>query len=311
MAKAIEVDHFSKKYRTGIWSKPFDAVHDLSFSVNSGSVIGFLGPNGAGKTTTIGAILGLLTPSGGQIRVFGEEPNAATVRPRIGHVSEVHPSYPSLTAKEQLTFLGRLSNISESQLSSRVEEVLSQVQLEDTGKKIAKTFSKGMTQRLGLAQALLHKPELLILDEPTTGLDPEGRHLFMDIVREEAKSGHTVFFSTHILTDVEELCDKVIIIKGGQLIKELDLSKRAGDGGWEISFSDPSGKAKLLLQEAQLKVVPSSTGVLVVTLSESEKSKMLSRLVEAGADIHSMNQRAESIEQVYLSLVGSGNNESN
>lgn len=309
MAPAIEVERFSKQYRTGFRSKPFEAVSDLSFSVPRGSVVGFLGPNGAGKTTTIGAMLGLLTPSAGTIRIFGERPDAPSVRKRVGHVAEVHPVYQTSTAREQLHYLGRLSGIAEPELRKRIDDILDRVNLGDTGKKIARKFSKGMIQRLGLAQALLHDPELLLLDEPTTGLDPEGRRLFLDVVSDEAAKGRTIFFSTHILSDVEGVCSRAIVVKQGRLVGDLDLAgSMKAERSWNVRFRDASGRASEVLRSRGRVVEPLPDGLCSVCLPDPEKSSAVSELVSVGAEIDSMTAKTESVEQLYLALMRDGEN---
>ena len=171
---------------------PVYAVKNLALSVPRGAVVAFVGPNGAGKTTTIHTVLGFLTPNAGQVRLFGQPPGPAALR-RVGYQSEIFHTYPFYKAREALRYYGRLSGMSRRAIDAAVPPLLARMGLEGAANRAVATFSKGMTQRLGLAQAMLHDPELLILDEPTSGLDPEGRRLVLDIIRRKKRRGAPCF----------------------------------------------------------------------------------------------------------------------
>lgn len=196
------------------------AVDDLTIRVNKGEVYGFLGKNGAGKTTSIKMVLGLLGITSGDIRVFGSDARDPKERARIGFAPEKAAFYDYLTTYETLQFLGGLSGLRGKEFDARIHDVLRMVSLEHETHNLVKTFSKGMGQRLGIAQSLLGNPDLLIFDEPTTGLDPFGRSFFKQLIKNLKAEGKTVFFSSHQLLDVQEICDRVGVIHHGKLVYE-------------------------------------------------------------------------------------------
>ena len=187
-------------------------LHGVSFSVEKGEIYGFLGPNGAGTTTTRKSILGLIHPESGCIKIFGEQGLSLESKKRIGFMPENTYLYKHLTGREFLRFNGSFFGLSGKQLDDRVDELLKDVGLEQAGNKLLKTYSKGMLQRVGLAQSIINKPELLFLDEPMSGLDPIGRKMVKDLIVKLRDQGTTVFFNTHILADVESICDRISII---------------------------------------------------------------------------------------------------
>jgi ABC-2 type transport system ATP-binding protein len=210
---AIEIRGLTKIYRSGFTRRQIHAVRDLNLTIEQGSVVAFVGPNGAGKTTTIHSVLGFLKPDRGAVLVLGRPAQDTTTRGLIGYQSEIFRSYRFHTAWQALQFYGRLSGMPDEQLNNAIPELLIRLGLKEAMHRRVGTFSKGMTQRLGLAQALLHQPELLILDEPTSGLDPEGRKLVAELIIQEKAKGRTIFLSSHILSDVERVCDRVLMIR--------------------------------------------------------------------------------------------------
>ena len=206
------------------------AVDGLSLSLAPGEVMGFLGTNGAGKTTTIKMLLGLLAPSAGSIKVFGGSPSDPRVRARIGYMPEIATYYPYLNACELLSFYGGICGLDSSTVKRRTGELLEAVGLADAAKRPLKTYSKGMLQRAGIAQALLNDPDLLVLDEPFTGLDPLARIRFRELLLGLRKSGKTVFFSSHELGETELICDRVAIMKKGRCVYHGPVKAIAGDG---------------------------------------------------------------------------------
>lgn len=193
------------------------ALAGLSLSVNQGEIFGFLGPNGAGKTTTMNVLLGFVNPSAGDAYLFGVNVRDPIARQRIGYLPELTYYYKFLTAEELLRFYARIFKIPSAEAESRIERVLKLVELDHARKRPIKTYSKGMQQRVGLAQALINHPDLLILDEPTSGLDPLGRMKVREIIQRLKEEGKTVFFSSHELGEVETVCDRVAILHDGQL----------------------------------------------------------------------------------------------
>lgn len=193
------------------------ALNGLDMEVFSGEVFGFLGPNGAGKTTTMNVLLGFVQPTGGTASLFGIDVRQPIARQRIGYLPEMTYYYKFLTAEELLRFYAKIFGLSRAESERRIDETLKLVELESARKRQIKTYSKGMQQRVGLAQALINNPDLLILDEPTSGLDPLGRMKVRDIIQRLKNEGKTVFFSSHEMGEVETVCDRVAIIASGDL----------------------------------------------------------------------------------------------
>ena len=206
------------------------AVDGLSFALGHGEIMGFLGTNGAGKTTTIKMLLGLLRPTAGKVSVLGGDPACSATRAKIGYMPETAYYYPYLNAIELLEFYGGICGLDSRTIKSRTEKLLVDVDLADAAKRPLKTYSKGMLQRAGIAQALLNDPELLVLDEPFTGLDPLARIHFRELMRSLRDQGKTIFFSSHELGETELLCDKVAIMKKGKCIYQGEVKSLAGDG---------------------------------------------------------------------------------
>jgi ABC-2 type transport system ATP-binding protein len=201
------------------------AVKGLNLSVHPGEVFGFLGPNGAGKTTTMNVLLGFIPPTAGDAFIFGVSVREPIARQRIGYLPELTYYYKFLTAEETLRFYGRLFRIPKQELERRIDSVLQLVELEHARKRPIKTYSKGMQQRIGLAQALINNPDLLILDEPTSGLDPIGRMKVREIIQRLKNEGKTVFFSSHELGEVETVCDRVAMLQLGELKAEGNVQQ--------------------------------------------------------------------------------------
>ena len=241
---AIEILGLEKTYMVGFWRKrPKRALLPLHLTVNEGEVFGFLGPNGAGKTTTLKVLMGLVFPSGGTARILGHMWTDPQVKAQIGFLPEQPYFYDYLTAHELLDYYGQLSGVPAKDRKRRVEEVLARVGLTDVRGVQLRKFSKGMLQRAGIAQAILHDPKLLFLDEPMSGLDPLGRREVRDLIEQLKREGKTVFFSTHILSDAEALCDRVAIIHKGEL---------RGVGAVEDLTATVQGKVEVVWQGTQL-----------------------------------------------------------
>jgi len=206
------------------------AVDDLSLSLSEGEVVGFLGTNGAGKTTTIKMLLGLVRPTSGSVSVFGGDPADPATRAKMGYMPEIAYYYPYLNARELLSFYGGLCGMDRRTIRARTDELLETVGLADAAKRPLKTYSKGMLQRAGIAQALLSDPPLLVLDEPFTGLDPLARIHFRELMRSLRDRGKTIFFSSHELGETELLCDRVAIMKHGRCFYQGPVRQLAGEG---------------------------------------------------------------------------------
>ncbi len=226
MNNVVELKNLSVTYRARGAGQPAKvAVKDLSLRVGAGEVFGFLGPNGAGKTTTMNVLLGFVNATGGEARLFDVNVRDPIARQRIGYLPELTYYYKFLTAEELLRFYAQIFGLARAEADRRIGQLLKLVELEHASKRPIKTYSKGMQQRIGLAQALINNPDLLILDEPTSGLDPLGRMKVREIIQRLKNEGKTVFFSSHELGEVETVCDRVAIIAGG----ELKVEGRVGE----------------------------------------------------------------------------------
>ncbi len=217
MTAAISTEKLGKIYRVGFFMRKVEGLRDLDLQVQPGEAFGFIGPNGAGKTTTIKILMGLQGATTGTARIFGEDCTNANTRRRVGFLPERPYFYEHLTAREVLHFYGQLFEMPIELRRERVRVLLERVKLTRFADVTLAKYSKGMLQRVGLCQALLHDPELIVLDEPMSGLDPVGRALVRDLILEQREAGKTVFFSSHILSDVEAICDRVAILVDGQL----------------------------------------------------------------------------------------------
>ena len=221
---AIEIRGLHKSYSQGWFSKQaVDAVQGLTLEVRPGEIWAMAGPNGAGKTTTLHCLLGLLSPDQGEIRVFGKDPRNPEARRTLGFQSEIFFSYPYRQAEDALRFYGQLSGLKDPDLQHRVDRALDLLGLAGVRHQLLGGFSKGMMQRIGLAQSLLHDPNLIVWDEPSTGLDPEGRRLVADLASKFRAQGKTVLLSTHILSDIERVCDHIAIINKGRMLLSVEM----------------------------------------------------------------------------------------
>ena len=213
----IEARELTKVFRD-FWRRPkVKAVTDVSFDVRPGEVFGLLGPNGSGKSTTIKMILGLLHPTRGNLRVLGRSPREVKAKERVGYLPEESYLYPYLTSQETLDFYGKLFDLNRRERRERTEQLLEMIGLRHARNRVVGEFSKGMARRIGLAQALINDPNLVILDEPTSGLDPLGTRQVKDLILHLAKRGKTILLSSHLLGDVEDVCDRIVILYGGQV----------------------------------------------------------------------------------------------
>src|SRR5581483_6354902 len=250
---AIEIKGLAKTYSTGFWKKQTHlALQGLNLNVESGETFGFLGPNGAGKTTTLKLLMGISFPTAGTATILGKHFLDPEVRKKIGFLPEQPYFYDYLSAPELLDYYAALSGLSRPDRAKRIGPVLERVGLGDVGKKQLRKFSKGMLQRVGIAQAIIHDPEILFLDEPMSGLDPLGRHEVRELIQSLKDEGKTIFFSTHILSDAEALCDRVAVIHKGEL---------RGVGVVNDLRSNVAGKSEVIWEGAE--ALPAVRSLLV------------------------------------------------
>ncbi|MFA6596285.1 MAG: ABC transporter ATP-binding protein [Ignavibacteriaceae bacterium] len=303
MQKIIEVKNLTKKF------KSLTAVNNLDLNVYRGDIFGFLGPNGAGKSTTIRMLMTLINPSSGSIKIFDKslKQNRNEILKKIGAIVEKPDFYGYLSAYKNLEILGQISGCDTS--NKRIMEVLELVGLEKRYKSKVKTFSHGMKQRLGLGQALLHNPELIILDEPTTGLDPQGmkeiRELILHLSKEEQK---TIFLSSHILAEVELVANRMIIINKGTTVVEGTVQELLNATNLKVTFEvDEIERAKKILSETQWqKKIESFGDYQILFLLEKEEIAFLNKFfVEQGILVHSIVPK-RSLEEYFLNLTEKG-----
>ena len=289
---ALEIKGLSKIFR-GKKKTEVNALTGLDLQVLSGEVFGFLGPNGAGKSTTIKTVMGQVKPSSGEAYVFGVPVDSASARLRIGYLPENPAFYDFMTAREYLLFVGKAYGMAPDLIGKRSAEVLALMELSQAADRPIRGYSKGMVQRLGLAQALLHDPDLYILDEPMSGLDPLGRALVKEIIKDLKSRGKTVFFSTHITADVEVVCDKVgVIVKGRlQTVDSVDVLLSSGIEGYIIQL----GRAG---------------GVTEEVFVERERLKAyLEGIVASDSTIERIEPKRKDLEAFFLDIVARENNE--
>ena len=274
---AIEILGLEKIYSVGFWRKRLKrALHPLHLSVEDGEIFGFLGPNGAGKTTTLKLLMGLVFPTAGSARILGRDWNDPSVKAEIGFLPEQPYFYDHLTAHELLEYYAQLSGVPAGQRKNRVEEALHKVGLRDVKGLQLRKFSKGMLQRVGIAQAILHDPKLVFFDEPMSGLDPVGRREVRDLMEQLKHEGKTVFFSTHILSDAEALCDRVAIINQGEL---------RGIGAVEDLTSSVQGKIEVVWQgtllPASIKALGAECHLTADTVRAIVDEKLQDAMIDA------------------------------
>ena len=280
------------------------ALQDLDLKIERGSVFGLLGPNGAGKTTLAKLLLGIASPTRGRATVLGSPPGDVRAKARIGYLPENH-RYPShLTGEQVLHYFGRLSGMDSSTRARRVEGLLHRVRMEEWRRVRVSRYSKGMMQRLGMAQAILNEPDLLILDEPTDGVDPIGRREIRDLLLEQRERGATVFLNSHLLSEIERVCDRVAILKDGRMVREGrvdDLTRTRS--GYEIIVRALKPEVIPALHAA----VPDVTVVenrLEAATDEEGLNRLIDALRQRGVVITAVLPGRESLEEVFVKVIG-------
>ena len=298
----LEVIGLRKVFHIGFFRKRVEAVKRASFSVKRGEIFGLLGPNGAGKTTTIKSILRLIFPTEGEIRIFGRSADDREAARRVGYMPENPYVYQYLKPLEFLDLCGRLTGIPKVERSQRAEEMIDKVGLRHAVDRPIGKFSKGMMQRVGLAQALLHDPELLVLDEPMSGLDPIGRKEVRDVLLEQRARGKTLLFTSHILSDVELLCDRVVIMQRGEITSEGQVSDLLESAGRrvEIRLSRASEALKAALASRAV-VVDDGAGHLTLRADGDQVVDEILRISNAaGARLDALVPERQTLEALFL-----------
>jgi ABC-type multidrug transport system ATPase subunit len=293
----IETRALTKRYGDAIV-----AVDDLALRVRRGEVYGFLGPNGAGKTTTLRMLLGLVRPTSGQAAVLGAAPGSPEGLARIGALVEAPAFYPYLSGRDNLRVLAGHAGVGED----RVEAVLAEVRLSDRADDRSATYSLGMKQRLGVAAALLKDPELLILDEPTNGLDPAGMAEMRDFMRSLGEGGRTLVLSSHLMGEIEQVCDRVWVIRDGSLVAEGTVEQLRGRAGLRVRAEPLSEAARVVEAIPAVDAVTSVDGVLDVAVDTAQAPVINRALVEAGIAVSALYPQKASLEDVFLELTTNG-----
>ena len=305
---AVEINDLSKDYETGFWrKKKVRALDNLTLNVRPGQIFGFLGGNGAGKTTTIKVLMRLMSPTEGSARILGRDISDVTMHNRIGYCPENPYFYDYLTANELMDYFGRLFGYDAATRKRKSDELLTAVGLEPAAwKRQLRKYSKGMLQRVGLAQALINDPEIVFLDEPMSGLDPVGRREIRELIAGLREKGVTVFMSTHILSDIEALCDEVAILRGGKLAasgKLSDLLTKAGEQrALEISVNGVSADAVRDKVDfiAGATITSKPSGAVIEVLDESDVEAALKIVRDAGGHLISIQPVKQSLEELFV-----------
>jgi ABC-2 type transport system ATP-binding protein len=295
----IEISELCKTFTIGIRGLKFQALQGVDLKVQPGSSFGFLGPNGAGKTTTIKILAGLIFQTSGKATIFGGSPSVPQVRRRLGYLPENPAFHDHLTAREVLGFACELHQYPRASRRSRIAEMLDIVKLSHAADTAVRRFSKGMVQRLGIAQACIHDPELIILDEPMSGLDPIGRRDMKELMLDLSRRKKTLFFSTHIISDVEEICDEAAIVIGGRIVRSGSVKEMLSSEAREVevlavdvppAFEDPSA-------------VQHGSAVAFTAADHQAARELVERLWSQGARVMSMKVKKYGLESVFMQEV--------
>lgn len=309
MDHVIEIKNLTKDYEVGFWrKKKVRALDDLSLTVERAEIFGFLGANGAGKTTTIKLLMRLMFPSSGAARILDADISDVKMHGRIGYCPENPYFYDYLTARELLNYFAQLFGIGSVERRTRVADLLRRVGLDEKSwDKQLRKFSKGMLQRVGLAQALINQPEIVFLDEPMSGLDPVGRREIRELIADLRTNGTTVFMSTHILSDIEALCDRVAILRGGRLaaVGKLDelLSQSGEEQIFEVNLTNVSAAAlqSELVNLPNVSVSAVTNGARVQTRDEKQIDKILQAARTHNGKLVSVQPVRQSLEELFVS----------
>ncbi len=296
----LEVRDLAKTFRIGFFRKRVDAVRGVSFLVRPGEIFGLLGPNGAGKTTTIKTLLRLIFPTRGEIRLFGA-PVHREAMARVGYMPENPYVYQYLKPLEFLDLCGRLTGMERGKREARSRELIERVGLGYAIDRRIGKFSKGMMQRIGLAQAILHDPELLILDEPMSGLDPIGRKEIRDLLLEQRHAGKTLVFTSHILSDVELLCDRVVILRRGRVAAEGKLSELLQGDVAQVEIEVVGGRSIAnALSDVEEATIHQAESRLLITVPEAAHREVLRRVLDTDASVVAVRPHRRSLESLFM-----------
>jgi len=301
---AIVVERLTKSYKPAWpWERPSTVLSDVSLSVTQGEIFGFLGHNGAGKTTTMKILMGLLRATSGCFQLLGVSGDNVAVRARIGYLPESPYFYDYLTAEEFLAFYGKLAGLDRETIQKRIPQLLERVSLTEARHRQLRKFSKGMLQRIGLAQAIIHDPELVILDEPMSGLDPIGRKEVRDLILGLRDQGKTVFFSTHIISDVEMICDRVGILARGKMLalgRIEDLVNEHVAQSVEVVCDGVVGDSLSDVKQLASRILQRGDRCLIILPGQDHLEEILAALRQSGGKLVSVIPHKDSLEEIFL-----------
>jgi ABC-2 type transport system ATP-binding protein len=307
MTPAIKIEELTKDYAIGFWRRrSYRALDRLSLEIEPGEVFGFLGPNGAGKTTTLKLLMQLIYPTSGRAEILGRPVGDVAMRRRIGYLPENPSFYDYLTAEELLNYFGELFGFGAADRRKRVSALLDRVGIGAERRLQLRKFSKGMIQRVGIAQTLLNDPEVIFLDEPMSGLDPLGRRDVRSLILELRDQGRTIFFSSHILADAEALCRRVAVVAGGRLVAAGRLSDMLAFQvqGWELVMSNITPEKLARVRSSVRRTTEISAGRYALELSlDQAPDRVLSELAAAGASLVSLNPMRDTLEDFFMRRV--------
>ena len=307
MPAAIQIEELTKDYAVGFWRKrPYRALDRLSLQIDPGEVFGFLGPNGAGKTTTLKLLMQLIFPTSGRAEILGRPVGDLRTRQRIGYLPENPTFYDYLTAEELLNYFAQLFGYGAAERQKRVTALLDRIGLGRERRMQLRKYSKGMVQRVGIAQALLNDPEVIFLDEPMSGLDPLGRREIRSLILDLRNQGRTIFFSSHILADAEALCSRVAVVAKGRLAASGSLTDILAFEvrGWELVVADLSSAALEGVRPVAQRVTEISPGRYSLELGlDRAPERVLSDLIATGARLVSLNPIRDTLEDFFVKTV--------
>ncbi len=297
----LQVNELVKNFKTGFLGKEAQVLRGVSFSVERGEIFGFIGPNGAGKTTTFKCILGFARKSGGTVSLMGETNENVGIKSRIGYLPENPYFYDYLTGEELLRYMGDLHGINANTLKDRVDVLLSKVNMCHARKLQLRKYSKGMLQRIGVAQALINDPEFIILDEPMSGLDPIGRREIKDLILEKKAKGKTILLSSHMLADVEALCDRVALIMNGRVVRIGTIGELLNEihTDYELFLEGSRDDVREHVKDLNVEL-EERAGFLVLKFDEDIKTRVFEAVMKSSSEIVSLHPMRKSLEGLFV-----------